>query len=63
MTKKGGGKRDKDADFVALDEIRKPGASLDDLSALNAMFNWSAFDDKFAHPNDWTTLDAMFPAD
>jgi hypothetical protein len=31
MTKKGGGKRDKGADLAVLDNIRKPGASLDDL--------------------------------
>jgi hypothetical protein len=31
MTKKGSGTRNKDADFAVLDEIRKSGASLDDL--------------------------------
>ena len=48
---------------MAANGINEPGASLDDLSALNDMFNWSACYDKFAHLNDWATLEAMFPAD
>jgi hypothetical protein len=57
----------------ALDKIRKPGASLDDLfphidwSADNDVYarldDWSAVDKMFAHLGDLSTLDAILPAD
>jgi hypothetical protein len=48
MAKKGGGKRDKDAD-LALDKIRKPGASLDELFPH---IDWSADNDVYARLDD-----------
>jgi hypothetical protein len=73
MAKKGGGKRDKDADCGVFNEIQEPWASLDDLfphihwSADNDVYarldDWSAVDKMFAHLGDLSTLDAILPAD
>ena len=61
MAKKGSGKRDKDADVDELfNEILEHWASLD---GPLPHVDWSADNDMFAHLNDWSTLDAMFPAD
>ena len=60
MTKKCGGMTDKDADFAVLDEIREPGASLDDAPPLEDTFNWSALDDKFASLSDLPALNDTF---
>jgi hypothetical protein len=60
MTKKGSGTRNKDADIAVLDEIRKTGASLDDL-LLHV--DWSADKDMFARLDDWSIVDEMFAYD
>ena len=71
MAKKGSGKRDKDAGFdEILNQIEDQWASFDgplphvDWSANNDKFalDWSAVDKMFAHLDDWSTVDAMLPA-
>jgi hypothetical protein len=60
MAKKGSGKRDKDADIAVLDEIRKPGGSLDDVLPH---VDWSADKDMFVRVDDWSNVDEMFAYD
>src|SRR5262249_43443644 len=60
----------KDADFAVLDEISKPGASLDarlpavdwsaDKDMLARLDDWSAVDKMFARLDDWSAVDKMF---
>jgi hypothetical protein len=60
MIKKGSGTRNKDADIAMLDEIRKTGASLDDLFLH---VDWSADKDMFARLDDWSIVDEMLTYD
>jgi hypothetical protein len=57
MAKKGGGKRDKGADFDLFNEIQEPGVSLDDL--LQPL-DGSVLDDLLP-PGDESVLDALLP--